>query len=157
MSSPEIALRKTSNAMKEIKAEYVKRTQKDYSMSFKLSVVSEIERGEISVTEAKQKYGIQGRTTVVQWLQKYGNFDWENQTPSNMPKSKDQRIFELEQKIKLLEKQKAFLEKQSENLDKKAIFFDMMIDMAEKEFNIPIRKNSLPEQLNDSPKKMGQV
>lgn len=143
--------------MKELEKEYLKRTQKDYSMSFKMSVVSEIERGEISVTSARKKYGIQGNATVVQWLRKYGNFDWENQTPSNMPKSKDQRILELEQKIKLLEKQKAFLEKQAESSDKKAIFFDMMIDMAEKEFNIPIRKNSLPEQSNDSQKKTGQV
>ena len=74
-----------------------------------------------------------------------------------MPQSKDHKILELEQKIKLLEKQKAFLEKQVEHSDKKAIFFDMMIDMAEKEFNIPIRKNSLPEQSNDSQKKTGQV
>ena len=125
---------------------YVKRSQKDYTMSFKLQVVSEIERGECSTTGAVRKYGIQARSTVVNWLRKYGTFDWENQTPSNMPKSKDQQILELEQKIKLLEKQKAFLEKQAETSDKKAIFFDMMIDMAEKEFNIPIRKNSLPEQ-----------
>jgi len=69
-----------------------------------------------------------------------------------MPKSKDQKILELEQKIKLLEKQKALLEKQAETSDKKAIFFDMMIDMADKEFNIPIRKNSLPEQSADSQK-----
>lgn len=143
--------------MKEIKNEYVKRTQKDYSISFKLSVVSEIERGEISITGAKKKYGIQGDRTITNWLRKYGNFDWENQTPSNMPKSKDQKILELEQKIKLLEKQKAFLEKQAETSDKKAIFFDMMIDMAEKEFNIPIRKNSLPEQSNASQKKTGQA
>jgi len=136
--------------MEEIKNEYVKRSQKDYSMSFKLSVVSEIERGDVSVTGAQRKYGIQGKATVINWLRKYGTFDWENQTPSNMPKSKDQKILELEQKINLLEKQKAFLEKQAENSDKKAIFFDMMIDMAEKEFNIPIRKNSLPEQSTDS-------
>lgn len=136
--------------MERIKKEYVKRTQKDYSMSFKLSVVSEIERGELSVTGAKRKYGIQGGHTVVNWLRKHGTFDWENQTPSNMPKSKDQKILELEQKIKLLEKQKAFLEKQAENSDKKAIIFDMMIDIAEKEFNIPIRKNSLPEQSTNS-------
>lgn len=138
--------------MKELKNQYVKRSQKDYSMSFKLSVVSEIERGEISVTAAQKKYGIQGNATVINWLRKYGIFDWENQTPSNMPKSKDQKILELEQKIKLLEKQKAFLEKQAETSDKKAVFFDMMIDMAEKEFNIPIRKNSLPEQSTDSVK-----
>lgn len=136
--------------MEDFKNQYVRRSQKDYSMSFKLSVVSEIENGEISVTSAKRKYGIQGRATVINWLRKYGTFDWDNQTPSNMPKSKDQKILELEQKIKLLEKQKAFLEKQAENSDKKAIFFDMMIDMAEKEFNIPIRKNSLPEQSIDS-------
>ena len=61
-----------------------------------------------------------------------------------MPQSKDHKILELEQKIKLLEKQKAFLEKQVEHSDKKAIFFDMMIDMAEKEFNIPIRKTRYP-------------
>ncbi len=137
--------------MEELNPKYVKRTQRDYSMSFKLSVVSEIEHGEVSVTGAQKKYGIQGNTTIIRWLRKYGTFDWENQTPSNMPKSKDHKILELEQKIKLLEKQKAFLEKQAEQSDKKAIFFDMMIDMAEKEFNIPIRKNSLPEQSKDSP------
>ena len=104
--------------MEDIKKEYVKRTQKDYSITFKLSVVSEIEHGNISVTGAQRKYGIQGNATVIRWLRKYGTFDWENQTPSNMPKSKDQKILELEQKIKLLEKQKAFLEKQAENSDK---------------------------------------
>ncbi|MDL2314926.1 hypothetical protein LJC16_01565 [Bacteroidales bacterium OttesenSCG-928-C19] len=136
--------------MEGLKNEYVKRSQKDYSMAFKLSVVSEIECGELSVSGARKKYGIQGSRTVIVWLRKYGTFDWENQTPSNMPKSKDHRILELEQQVKLLEKQKAFLERQVENSDKKAIFFDMMIDMAEKEFKIPIRKNSLPEQSTDS-------
>jgi transposase-like protein len=45
---------------------YVK--EKDYSMSFKLQLVQEIERGQLTVTEAAKKYGIQNRTTVVQWL-----------------------------------------------------------------------------------------
>lgn len=125
---------------------YVKRSQKDYSMSFKLAVVSEVEAGLISVTGAKYKYGIQGRSTVLNWLRKYGTFDWENQTPSNMPQSKEQRLKELEAKVKLLEKQKAMLEHQVERADKKAIIFDMMIDLAEKEYNISIRKNSSPEQ-----------
>lgn len=75
---------------------YVKRTQRDYSMSFKLSVVKEIESGELSTVGACRKYGIQARTTVVSWLRKFGAFDWENQTPSNMPKSPEQKIMELE-------------------------------------------------------------
>lgn len=128
------------------KVVYEKRTQRDYSMSFKLQVVQEIERMEISVTGAKRKYGIQGRSTVLNWLRKFGKFDWENQTPSNMPKSQEQRLLELEAQVKLLEKQKTFLEHQVERADKKAIIFDMMIDLAEKEYNISIRKNSSPEQ-----------
>jgi transposase-like protein len=131
---------------KREKVVYEKRSQKDYSMSFKLGVVAEIETGLISTTDAKKKYGIQSRSTVVSWLRKYGTFDWGNQTTSNMPKSKEQRLMELEAKVKLLEIQKATLEDQVERSDKKAIIFDMMIDIAEKEYNISIQKNSLPEQ-----------
>jgi transposase len=125
---------------------YVKRSQKDYSMSLKLQIVSDIEKGNISITQARKQYGIQARSTVVQWLRKFGNFDWENQTPSNMPKTPEQKIMELEAKVKLLEKQKSFLEQQAYVADKKAIIFDMMIDIAEKEYQIDIRKNSPPEQ-----------
>ena len=125
---------------------YVKRTQKDYSMSFKLQIVQEIERGQLTVTESTKTYGIQNRSTVVKWLRKFGNFDWENQTPFTMSKSPEQKIMELEAKVKLLEKQKSFLERQAFVADKKAIIFDMMIDIAEEEYKIDIRKNSPPEQ-----------
>ncbi|GIZ09257.1 hypothetical protein [Flavobacterium sp. UMI-01] len=138
--------------MKEISS-YVKRTQKDYSMSFKLQVVQEIEQGKLSTYSACLNYGIQSRSTVVQWLRKFGNFDWETQTPSNMPKSPEQKIMELEAQVKLLEKQKALLERQAYVADKKAILFDMMIDLAEKEYHIDIRKNSPPEQSTTSEKK----
>jgi transposase len=132
--------------MEKQNSSYVKHTQKDYSLSLKLQIVQEIERGELSTKAACRKYGIQARSTVMCWLQKFGTFDWENQTPSNMPKTPEQKILELEQQVKLLEKQKACLEKQVETADKKAIIFDMMISLAEKEYNIAIRKNSLPEQ-----------
>lgn len=131
---------------------YDKRSQKDYSVTFKLSVVKEIESGLLSTTGAKRKYGIQARSTIVNWLRKYGTFDWENQTPSNMPKTQEQRLMELEAKVKLLEKQKALLEHQVERADKKVIIFDMMIDLAEKEYNISIRKNSSPEQSTSTEK-----
>ena len=108
--------------MKELRKEYVKRSQKDYSMSFKLWVVSAIEGGEVTVSCAKKKYGAQGSQTITNRLRKYGTFDRGNQTPSNMPESKDLKILELEQKINVLENQKAFLEKQAENSDKKAVF-----------------------------------
>jgi len=125
---------------------YEKRTQKDYTMSFKLQVVQEVESGALSRKGACRKYGIQASSTITQWLRKYGNFDWENQPPSSMAKTPEQKILELEQKVRLLEKQKNRLEADAAQSDKKAIIFDMMIDLAEKEYNIDIRKNSSPEQ-----------
>lgn len=70
-----------------------------------------------------------------------------------MPKSADAKIKALEAKVKLLEKQKHRLEKTLEKRDDKAIIFDMMIDIAEKEYNIDIRKNYSPELLTPSQKK----
>ena len=44
-------------------------------MTFKLSVISEIERSDITIKEVTLKYGIQGHDTVRRWLKKYGAFD----------------------------------------------------------------------------------
>lgn len=132
---------------------YVKRTQRDYSMSLKLQIVREVEQGSLSISQVRKQYGIQSHATVLSWLRKFGNFDWENQSPLNMPKSPEQKIMELEAQVKLLEKQKALLERQAYVADKKAILFDMMIDLAEKEYHIDIRKNSPPEQSTISEQK----
>lgn len=134
----------------ESNIEYVKRTQRDYSYAFKLGVVREVESGELGIKAASRKYGIQSHSTVTNWLRKYGNFDWINKSTVRVAKSKDQRLLELEQKVLLLEKQKKELEKRAETSDKKVILFDMMIDIAEEEFKIPIRKKPLPEQSIDS-------
>ncbi len=47
-----------------MKTNYVKRTQKDYSLSFKLQVVREIEQSEFTRTQALSKYGIQSGSTI---------------------------------------------------------------------------------------------
>lgn len=62
-----------------------------------------------------------------------------------MKKTPEQIILELEAKIKLLEKQKNRAEYLAERADKKAILFDMLVDLAEKEYQIDIRKNYTPD------------
>ncbi|MDP5293188.1 helix-turn-helix domain-containing protein, partial [Oceanimonas sp. CHS3-5] len=54
----------------------VKRTQRDYSLTFKLALVEQIEKGELTYKQAQARYGIQGRSTVLVWLRKYGRQDW---------------------------------------------------------------------------------
>lgn len=46
-------------------AEGVRRSQRDYSLTFKLAVVDQVEKGELSYKEAQDRYGIQGRSTVL--------------------------------------------------------------------------------------------
>jgi hypothetical protein len=55
---------------KDQKLHYVKRTQKDYTMPFKLQIVQEIEQGRTSISQVKKDYAIQSRSTIVQWLRK---------------------------------------------------------------------------------------
>ena len=134
--------------MKDQEPRYVKRSQKDYSLSFKLQVVSEYEEGYLSKTQLQRKYGVQSVSTISRWLQKYGNFRSDFKiTSKSMRKTPEQRILELEQQVKLLEKQKAEAEFLAQQANKKVILFDMLIDVAEDEFKIPIRKKPTPELL----------
>jgi len=43
---------------KSQEARYIKRTQKDYSMSFKLEVVQAIEQGKTSIIQVKKDYAM---------------------------------------------------------------------------------------------------
>ena len=132
--------------MKETKQEYVKRTQRDYSMPFKMAVVQEVERTGIGICAVARKYGIQSETTVTTWIRKYGNFDVSNKTKKPMEQSKEQKLMELEERVRVLERQNNRLQHELEMKDHKVASFDMMIDMAEKEFKIDIRKNSSAEK-----------
>lgn len=131
--------------MEEEHQGYKKRTQRDYSHSFKLSVIEEFLRGTSNITDVCARYGIQSTGTLRNWIKKFGNLDDSYQIKLRMKKTQAQKILELEQQVKLLEKQKKSLEYELERSDKKALFFDMMIDIAEDELKIPIRKKSLSD------------
>ena len=78
--------------MERIKNVSIRRTQKDYSMSFKLSVVREYETTNISLGALRRKYGIQGSGTIRCRIENFGIFDSDNQTPCPMSKTKDQEL-----------------------------------------------------------------
>jgi transposase-like protein len=131
---------------RERKSLILKRTPKDYSMSFKLSVVQEIESGTIGINAAQRKYGIQGHGTISEWRRKYGKFASENTLTKKVMPSPQQRIMELEQQLRLLQRENKFLAEQLIETEDKAAILDRLIDIAEKEYILPIRKNSCPGQ-----------
>ncbi|NAR31203.1 IS3 family transposase, partial [Acinetobacter haemolyticus] len=73
------------------------------SFAFKMLIVHEVEKGQITYKQAQAKYGIQGRSTVLTWLRKYGQQDW---TSKAMP-STSKRQLTPQQRIRQLEKQLA--------------------------------------------------
>jgi transposase-like protein len=109
---------------------YLKRTQRDYSLAFKLQVVDEVEKGHLTWKQSQAKYGIQGRSTVLVWLRKHGSLDWINKTPMKKKAPPKTYISELEKKIKRLEAEKEILNR--------------AIDIADDMFNTEIRKKYLP-------------
>lgn len=136
------------------KSLYIRRSQRDYPLSLKLAVVKELESGSISYNCAMRKYGIQGSGTLGVWKRKYGTFDPSNTIiGSAMVKTPQQKIFELEQKVRLLERQNKFLEQQIIDATDKAGILDKIIQIAETEYKIPIRKKQLPGQSEATPKK----
>lgn len=68
-------------------------------------------------------------------------------------KTPQQRIKELEQQVRRLKHEKEFLEEQLIRTEDKAAVLDKVIELAEQEYLIPIRKNSSPDQSKKSTKK----
>ncbi|QXB00939.1 IS3 family transposase [Aeromonas sp. FDAARGOS 1416] len=122
----------------------VKRTQRDYSLTFKLALVEQIEKGELTYKQAQVRYGIQGRSTVLVWLRKPSRQDWsqgasvragrsitmpdpDNQTP-------EQRIKELEQQLALM--------------SQKAQFFEAVVDVLKNDYGVSIGKKATRQVLS---------
>ena len=88
---------------------HTKRTQKDYSLAFKLEVVDAVEKGELTYKQAQVKYGIQGRSTVLVWLRKHGRLDWSESAEMKKKATPNKKIRDLEAKLKRLEQEKEIL------------------------------------------------
>lgn len=107
---------------------YVKRTQKNYSLAFKLEIVDAVEKGDLTYRQAQLRYGIQGRSTVLVWLRKHGRLDWRESEIMNKD-TPGKKIKELERKLKRLQAEKEVLNR--------------AIDIADNQLGTDIRKKYL--------------
>lgn len=122
-----------------------KRSQRDYTMGFKLAVVTQVEKGEMTYKQAQAHYGIQGRSTVLVWLRKHGKLDWSKPIEhSPMSKSRETPA----QKIKRLEKALA-------NAEMKNMIYGDMVELLKDEYGIDLEKKYLAER-SGSPKSKGK-
>jgi transposase-like protein len=128
----------------------IKRTQCDYTLAFKLSVVDQIEKGGLTYKEAQRRYGIQGRSTVLVWLRKHGHQRWDTVASSpgmnhssnfdaSKPSTPEQRIKELEVQLK--------------DAQEKAQLFEAVLNVLKKDYGVRVVKKPLGKSSRKSSSK----
>lgn len=104
-----------------------------YSPSFKQKVIEEIERGELTMHQAREKYQIGGGSTIRSWIKKYGR---------NHILGKVVRIESVDDlgKVKQMEKELKEAKEAIANCYIKILFLEGLVDLAKEEYGIDLKK-----------------
>lgn len=118
-----------------------------YSLSFKQKVISEIESGKLSICNARKLYGIAGGQTIQNWIKKFGKLHLLNKIVRVELKDEVSRLRQLE-------KEKKELESALAQAHLKLIVYETLIDVAEEELGIDLKKNLKSESLSKASKEV---
>ena len=109
---------------------------KFYSESLKREVVHEVLSGHLSKPEARKKYGIRGSSLIIEWIRKFEGSASQFRTTMDYNKS-DKK--ELIKRIRELERKR-------EDEQIRSFGYSKMIDIAEEQLKVPIRKKPNTKQ-----------
>jgi transposase-like protein len=109
---------------------------KFYSDSLKREVIREVNSGLLSKAEARRKYDIPGRSTIIGWIRKFDGKRSNNRQTMDYKQTDKETLIK---RIKELERKLEDEQIRSEGLSK-------MIDIAEEQLKISIRKKSATKQ-----------
>jgi len=112
-----------------------------FSDSFKKGVVEEVLSGKITKEGARRKYNLKGKSAILKWIRKF-----EKGAPLVIEKPFLSDMKQEELSPEELQKRIKELEKALEDATLKADAYSTMIDIAEKELKINIRKKSATKQ-----------
>lgn len=118
-----------------------------YSVAFKMKVVEEVENGLITTVDARKLYGIRGKGTISDWVQRYG-----------MNKRLERTVYVMthDEEIELirLRKENKRLQQALDDSQLKSIALESMIEVAEETYHVDIKKNLSSRVLKELKKKL---
>lgn len=126
----------------QFKMTTAERRRRNFSDSFKIKKVRELETGESKVSEICKQYEVSS-TNVYRWLNKFGTMKNKKERLIIETNSDTKQLLELKKKVAELERiigQKQII------ID----FKDKMIDLAEESYGIDIKKKFSTQQSNTS-------
>jgi transposase-like protein len=119
----------------------MKEERKYFAPEFKLGIIREVLDGALSKEGARRKYGLKGKSPVLQWMRKFGLSTQTGLPPQALPMPKDpftdrtallKRIMELERAL--------------EDAQLRAEGYRKMIELAEQQLKVPIKKKWFTKQ-----------
>lgn len=116
-----------------------------FSESFKQSVIDQVSSGLISKEEARRRYGIKSKSGILLWqrnFEKYGRCSLNLPVDTVLLKPKKTSTTNPDSSEATLLVRIKQLERQLEDEQLRSEAYNKMIDIAERELNIPIRKKS---------------
>ncbi len=115
----------------------ISRTIKRYSLSFKQKVISEIESGKLTKSDARRLYDIGSDTSIEKWIKKFGKLHLLNKVVRI-------ELTDEVSKLKQLEKEKKALESALAHAHLKLMTYESIIEIAEEELGKDLKKNLKP-------------
>ena len=119
----------------------MERTIKKYSEALKQEVIRQVKSGLMSKEKAKRHYNISGKSAVLNWLRNYEKYGvcslaLRSYSMSSKQTNKPENSVSAQQQAQRIKE----LERQLEDAQLLNEMYDRMINIAEREYKIPIRK-----------------
>jgi transposase len=118
-----------------------------YSVAFKMQVVKDVENGLLNAEEARKLYGIGGRQTVHEWVCQYGMNQKTGRVVYIMTDKEERELL-------ILRRENRMLKKALDDSQVKVIALETLIEVAEEEFNIDVKKKFGAKVWEDVKKKL---
>jgi len=114
---------------------------RQFKEAFKLQVIEEVLSGQLSKEQARRKYNIKGTSAILNWMRSFGVAE-HKRVPAYFAAMKAQQNLTQEELLKRVRE----LERALEDAQLRAEGYSRMIDIAERELKISIRKKSNTKQ-----------
>lgn len=106
-----------------------------YSESFKIKVVKEVESGVMTKEQARRRYGIKGKSAVLNWCRKYGRNEHLGTNRIGFKTGSDES-----EELMELRAEKATLEAELEVSKLKVASLEALIEVADKMYSTDLKK-----------------
>jgi transposase-like protein len=103
-----------------------------YSLSFIIEVITEVEKGKISIKKAQNKYGIGGNNTIQKWIKKYGKLEVSKEVEA---------MRQQEIQIEKLKKEKQELESALAKAHLKIMSLETLVEVYQEDKDKGIKKS----------------